>query len=194
MNALDELARRAQRGDQRASAELFRKLTPLIRWRVRRFNGADFDELFQAGSEGFMHALRTWKPGSGSSFKVWMMWWVRAYAGRASSQHLERSGSERPLEVENEEGEALEAFVSDQGIAAEEMTDDLWRRQTKGIIDGMKDRRFAVVLQERMRGLSLQEVANSHRQQLGVKSNGREWVRQLEAKALRKARFLARAC
>lgn len=186
------LALAAKAGDAKAKDELFRRHTPLVKWLAYRFTGPDHDELFSAGCLGWMHALRTWKPAR-ASFKTWMTFWVRAYAGRATVVYLRRSATERSLYVTNDDGDTGERDYSDEGLLADELIDALWRRQAHGIIDGLKDRRLAIVLQGRMRGQSLEEVANQNRAALGVRSNGREWVRQLEARALKRATLLARA-
>lgn len=191
----NELARAAQRGDRQASNELFRRLVPLVKHVAFRYVGLDRDELFQAGSLGFMHALRTWRPKR-SAFKTWMVWWIRAYAGRARKMYAKRAQLELPMVLpglRGDDGEPMEGDHGDDGACADEMTDGLWRRQAHGLIDGMADRRYSVVLKGRMRGETLEEIAEGNRKVLGIKSNGREWVRQLEQRGLEKAAKLARA-
>lgn len=189
------LALAAQRGDMMAKDKLFRHFAALVKYLAFRFTGPDKDELFAAGCEGWLRALRSWNPRKGSGFKAWVAWWVNAYAGRATRVHLYRRSHEFGLEVRSTDGELFEHDASDEGVGAEEMTDALWRSQAHGIIDGMKDRRLAIVLQQRMRGLTLGEIAKLDGRLLGKKSgnSSHEWVRQLEVKGLRKARALARA-
>lgn len=192
-----ELAIAAKGGDMKAREQLFRQHAALVKWISFKFHGPDMDDLFAAGSEGWMHALRTWNPKGKAGIKMWVTLWVRAYAGRATRVHLYRKSHEMPfvLPSANSDGEALEADASDDGIGVEEMTDDLWRRQAHGIIDSMKDRRLAVVLQDRMRGYTLEEIGVRRGREL--RTNGtkgaREWVRRLEQLALNRAKAIARA-
>lgn len=188
------LALAAQRGDMAAKNELFRHQRHLVKWIVNRYHGPDPEDLFSAGCEGWLRALRSWRPRKGTNFRTWLTFWVRAYASRLTKVWLNQKDREVGFEIQGEE-ESLEHDIGDEGLGAEEMTDGLWRRQANGILDGMRDRRLAIVLQERMKGHTLDTIARTHGRKIGVKvrSNGREWVRQLEMRALVKARALVRA-
>lgn len=188
------MAKAAQRGDAAARAALFKKNAALVKFIAHRFHGPDPDDLFQAACLGWMHALRTWRPNGGANFQTWMTFWARAYSGRMTKVWLKRGRIEREPVVRDENGAWVEVDVSDDGDGADGLFDGLVARQAQGIVDGMKDRRLAIVLQERMRGHTLDEVARRNTKALGLVpgGQGRESVRKLELRAVAKARALVR--
>lgn len=76
----DELIKRWQQdGDERARDILLRRYKTFLREEAFRATrvGLDFDDAFQMGAMGFLHALDKYEFGHGTSLKTYARHWVR---------------------------------------------------------------------------------------------------------------------
>ena len=91
----DELARRAQAGDDAAREELIRRLLPLVHATARRYQteGLEQADLLQEGIVGLLRALQRFDPGRGVPFAAFATWWIRQSLQEARSDFM------RPLRL-----------------------------------------------------------------------------------------------
>ncbi len=175
------LVLRAQRGDAKARNELWKFSERLVRYQCRSYSGIDIDDMMQNAAIGWLYALKRWRPNGGLKFMSYMSMWAKAFAGR--SAYIGRRTVSRESSPSRKELTPYEP--SDNGDFEDSFIEQLARRQVLSIVDGLKDRRLVMVLRERMAGSLLREVAQKYGPQLHCNGrNGREWVRQLERRAL----------
>jgi len=86
----DELARRAQVGDDAAREELIRRLLPLVHATARRYQteGLEQADLLQEGIVGLLRALQRFDPGRGVPFAAFATWWIRQALQEARSDFM----------------------------------------------------------------------------------------------------------
>jgi RNA polymerase sigma factor (sigma-70 family) len=86
----DELARRAQVGDDAAREELIRRLLPLVHSTARRYQteGLEQADLLQEGIVGLLRALQRFEPGRGVPFAAFATWWIRQSLQEARSDFM----------------------------------------------------------------------------------------------------------
>jgi len=86
----DELARRAQAGDDAAREELIRRLLPLVHATARRFQteGLEQADLLQEGVVGLLRALQRYDPARGVPFAAFATWWIRQSLQEARSDFM----------------------------------------------------------------------------------------------------------
>ena len=86
----DELARRAQVGDDAAREELIRRLLPLVHATARRYQteGLEQADLLQEGIVGLLRALQRFDPGRGVPFAAFATWWIRQSLQEARSDFM----------------------------------------------------------------------------------------------------------
>jgi RNA polymerase sigma factor (sigma-70 family) len=86
----DELARRAQAGDDAAREELIRRLLPLVHSTARRYRteGLEQADLLQEGIVGLLRALQRFDPGRGVPFAAFATWWIRQSLQQARSDFM----------------------------------------------------------------------------------------------------------
>ena len=91
----DELARRAQAGDDAAREELIRRLLPLVHSTARRYQteGLEQADLLQEGIVGLLRALQRFDPDRGVPFAAFATWWIRQSLQEARSDFM------RPLRL-----------------------------------------------------------------------------------------------
>jgi RNA polymerase sigma factor (sigma-70 family) len=91
----DELARRAQGGDDAAREELIRRLLPLVHSTARRYRteGLEQADLLQEGIVGLLRALERFDPARGVPFAAFATWWIRQSLQEARSDFI------RPLRL-----------------------------------------------------------------------------------------------
>src|SRR5438876_5844604 len=73
------LARRAQKGDEKAADRLVTANLRFVISYVKRFqgHGLDLSELVAIGNEGLLKAVRKFDPAHGVKFISYAVWWVR---------------------------------------------------------------------------------------------------------------------
>src|SRR5260370_27691364 len=73
------LARRAQRGDERAAERLVTANLRFVISYVKKYqgHGLDLSELVAIGNEGLLKAVRKFDPDQGVKFISYAVWWVR---------------------------------------------------------------------------------------------------------------------
>jgi RNA polymerase sigma factor (sigma-70 family) len=86
----DELARRAQAGDDAAREELIRRLLPLVHATARRYRteGLEQADLLQEGIVGLLRALQRYDPARGVPFVAFATWWIRQSLQEARSDFM----------------------------------------------------------------------------------------------------------
>src|ERR1051325_6158684 len=86
----DELARRAQAGDDAAREELIRRLLPLVHSTARRYRteGLEQADLLQEGIVGLLRALQRFDPARGVPFAAFATWWIRQSLQEARSDFM----------------------------------------------------------------------------------------------------------
>ena len=86
----DELARRAQVGDDAAREELIRRLLPLVHATARRYQteGLEQVDLLQEGIVGLLRALQRFDPERGVPFAAFATWWIRQALQEARSDFM----------------------------------------------------------------------------------------------------------
>jgi RNA polymerase sigma factor (sigma-70 family) len=86
----DELARRAQAGDDGAREELIRRLLPLVHATARRYQteGLEQADLLQEGTVGLLRALQRFDPQRGVPFAAFATWWIRQSLQEARSDFM----------------------------------------------------------------------------------------------------------
>jgi RNA polymerase sigma factor (sigma-70 family) len=86
----DELACRAQRGDDTAREELIRRLLPLVHSTARRYRteGLEQADLLQEGIVGLLRALQRFDPTRGVPFAAFATWWIRQSLQEARSDFM----------------------------------------------------------------------------------------------------------
>jgi RNA polymerase sigma factor (sigma-70 family) len=86
----DDLARRAQVGDDAAREELIRRLLPLVHSTARRYQteGLEQADLLQEGIVGLLRALQRFEPGRGVPFAAFATWWIRQSLQEARSDFM----------------------------------------------------------------------------------------------------------
>jgi RNA polymerase sigma factor (sigma-70 family) len=86
----DELARRAQAGDDAAREELIQRLLPLVHSTARRYRteGLEQADLLQEGIAGLLRALQRFDPARGVPFAVFATWWIRQSLQEARSDFI----------------------------------------------------------------------------------------------------------
>jgi RNA polymerase sigma factor (sigma-70 family) len=86
----DELARRAQAGDDAAREELIQRLLPLVHSTARRYRteGLEQDDLLQEGIVGLLRALQRFDPARGVPFAAFATWWIRQSLQEARSDFI----------------------------------------------------------------------------------------------------------
>jgi RNA polymerase sigma factor (sigma-70 family) len=86
----DELARRAQTGDDAAREELIRRLLPLVHSTARRYRteGLEQADLLQEGIVGLLRALQRYDPERGVPFAAFATWWIRQSLQEARSDFM----------------------------------------------------------------------------------------------------------
>lgn len=86
----DELARRAQVGDDAAREELIRRLLPLVHATARRYQteGLEQADLLQEGVVGLLRALQRYDPARGVPFAAFATWWIRQSLQEARSDFM----------------------------------------------------------------------------------------------------------
>jgi RNA polymerase sigma factor (sigma-70 family) len=86
----DELARRAQAGDDAAREELIRRLLPLVHSTARRYRteGLEQADLLQEGITGLLRALQRFDPARGVPFAAFATWWIRQSLQEARSDFM----------------------------------------------------------------------------------------------------------
>jgi RNA polymerase sigma factor (sigma-70 family) len=86
----DELARRAQTGDDPAREELIRRLLPLVHATARRYQteGLEQADLLQEGIVGLLRALQRYDPARGVPFAAFATWWIRQSLQEARSDFM----------------------------------------------------------------------------------------------------------
>jgi RNA polymerase sigma factor (sigma-70 family) len=86
----DELARRAQAGDDAAREELIRRLLPLVHATARRYQteGLEQADLLQEGIVGLLRALQRFDPGHSVPFAAFATWWIRQSLQEARSDFM----------------------------------------------------------------------------------------------------------
>ena len=79
LDELDNLARRARAGDQRAREELIERMLPLVNSIARGYRTAGLEraDLVQEGCVGILRALRRFDPDRGVPFSVYAALWIR---------------------------------------------------------------------------------------------------------------------
>jgi RNA polymerase primary sigma factor len=86
----DELARRAQTGDDAAREELIRRLLPLVHSTARRYRteGLEQADLLQEGIVGLLRALQRYDHARGVPFAGFATWWIRQSLQEARSDFM----------------------------------------------------------------------------------------------------------
>jgi RNA polymerase sigma factor (sigma-70 family) len=86
----DELARRAQAGDDASREELIRRLLPLVHSTARRYQteGLEQADLLQEGIVGLLRALHRFDPERGVPFAAFATWWIRQSLQEARSDFM----------------------------------------------------------------------------------------------------------
>jgi len=86
----DDLARRAQAGDDAAREELIRRLLPLVHATARRYRteGLEQADLLQEGIVGLLRALQRYDPARGVPFAAFATWWIRQSLQEARSDFM----------------------------------------------------------------------------------------------------------
>ena len=86
----DELARRAQAGDDAAREELIGRLLPLVHSTARRYRteGLEQADLLQEGIVGLLRALQRYDPARGVPFAAFATWWIRQSLQEARSDFM----------------------------------------------------------------------------------------------------------
>jgi RNA polymerase sigma factor (sigma-70 family) len=86
----DELARRAQAGDDASREELIRRLMPLVHSTARRYQteGLEQVDLLQEGIVGLLRALQRYDPERGVPFAAFATWWIRQSLQEARSDFM----------------------------------------------------------------------------------------------------------
>ena len=86
----DELARRAQAGDDAAREQLIERLLPLVHSTARRYQteGLEQVDLLQEGIVGLLRALQRFDPQRGVPFAAFATWWIRQSLQEARSDFM----------------------------------------------------------------------------------------------------------
>jgi RNA polymerase sigma factor (sigma-70 family) len=86
----DELARRAQAGDDAAREALIQRLLPLVHATARRYQteGLEQADLLQEGIVGLLRALQRFDPEHGVPFAAFATWWIRQSLQEARSDFM----------------------------------------------------------------------------------------------------------
>ncbi len=118
------LARRAQKGDERAAERLVTANLRFVISYVKKYqgHGLDLSELVAIGNEGLLKAVRKFDPDQGVKFISYAVWWVRQAVLKALAEQT-RSVRIPPHGVRNEFDPLIrvelldrfqEAFVADR--------------------------------------------------------------------------------
>jgi len=193
IGGLDELAI-AAKTNAAAKAKLFRECEPLIKsvaFECQRLNGADWNDVFQEASLGFLRAVELYRVGE-SSFLTYAKLWIHVKASRTGTIHHQGQRVRHPAqfhesldaEVEGSGGLLLRDLVG--GVEADQHA-ALERQHRNEVLMSLLRRlppRERKLCEMRLEGATLREVGEA----IGV---SHEWVRKIEKQTLDKLRSFA---
>src|SRR5256712_1394484 len=111
------LARRAQRGDERAAERLVAANLRFVISYVKRFqgHGLDLAELVAIGNEGLLKAVRKFDPAHGVKFISYAVWWVRQCVLKALAEQT------RTVRIPLNQNAALLRMAKVEGLLSQEL-------------------------------------------------------------------------
>ena len=199
-----ELAKRIERGDQRAKDRMIESNLRLVVSNAKRYRGMGlpFLDLIQEGILGLIRAVEKFDWRRGFKFSTYATWWIRQAMQRAL-QHQARTirvpvhVAQEPISLETpigeEEDSHLGDFIEDRSIMnpAESVTFSNLREITDEVLATLTPREEKVI---KMR-FGLGNTGSEHTlEEVGQHfAVTRERIRQIEAKALRKLRHPSRS-
>lgn len=170
-------------GCERARRAMFDAFRPLIESRAAKYQHIDFDDVFQQACIGFCKAIDTFDLDRGNRFATHLIWQIR---GAIPSRNDTRYFRNRGLEVT-----ALDTPFDLDGntmkdLLVDPVAPDYDRRSVCRGLDAAMSRlpqRERVILTARANDTTLKTLGEHY----GV---SKEYIRQLEAKALDKLRCI----
>src|SRR5487761_2563154 len=111
------LARRAQKGDEKAAERLVTANLRLVISYVTKYqgHGLDLSELVAIGNEGLLKAVRKFDPDRGVKFISYAVWWVRQAVLKALAEQT------RSVRFPLNQNTAVVRFAKAQGLLAQEL-------------------------------------------------------------------------
>src|SRR6476659_1448287 len=111
------LARRAQRGDEKAAERLVTANLRFVISYVKKYqgHGLDLSELVAIGNEGLLKAVRKFDPDQGVKFISYAVWWVRQAVLKALAEQT------RTVRIQLNQNAALVRMSRVAGLLAQEL-------------------------------------------------------------------------
>ena len=200
--SIDELVAAVQAGDDSKLAELWDKISGLVKWKASRTMTAlellndvcrvEFDDLYQSGYFAMLSALETYKPESGS-FSSWLMYYLQTTFAETAGYRTKQGRIENaaisldePLDDEENKSRRVD-FVADGTAqdAMESIEEQEYQKQLHEALEAalaeIPEKQGQVLRLRYFQKQTLGEAGES----LGVSV---ERVRQMEQKGLRTLR------
>src|SRR5690242_2296142 len=111
------LARRAQRGDEKAAERLVTANLRFVISYVKKYqgHGLDLSELVAIGNEGLLKAVKKFDPDQGVKFISYAVWWVRQAVLKALAEQT------RSVRIPLNQNSALIRMSRAEGFLAQEL-------------------------------------------------------------------------
>src|SRR5919198_894127 len=173
------LARRVQRGDERAAERLVTANLRFVISYVKKYqgHGLDLSELVAIGNEGLLKAVRKFDPDHGVKFISYAVWWVRQAVLKALAEQT------RSVRIPLNQNSALVRMSRAKGFLAQELgrepTDEEIAIALNDSVDNILSLYYG--LEEGSEALTLEKIGAL----LGVT---RERIRQIRERAFEKLR------
>ena len=138
----EELAVKAQAGDAQSMERLFLQVRRLIfhdlrkyRWALTRDRAIDWDDLEQAGAEGFLYAVEKYRPEEGTKFSTVLGFGIKhklrylLHLGERQRAHVGSVSLDEPLSGEDEEFTRADLLIDENAKDPEEAAVDADTRE-----------------------------------------------------------------
>lgn len=138
----EELAVKAQAGDEKSREQLFLQVRRLIlhdlrkyRWALTRDRAIDWGDLEQAGAEGFLYAVDKYRPEDGAKFSTALGFGIKhkmrhlLHIGERQRAHVGTISLDEPLGSEDEEFTRADLLADDNAQDPEEAAVDADTRE-----------------------------------------------------------------
>ena len=200
----EELVAAIQNGDQGRMAELWERVTGLVKWKARHImtalegssgRGVEYEDLCQSGYIALADAVESFDPAAGAVFSTWFMYHLKtAYA--TATGYRTKTGQNEPLDNAlsldkplNDEPDcaAFGDLIPDTKATATllDIEEQLWRKQLHEAMDAALatlPEEFADMIRLRhYQGMTCAEAGE-------LRSMTSEHARQMENKAIRQLR------
>lgn len=206
----EELVSKIQRGDTGAIGALWDNVCLLVRKMAGRFHrategrgGLEVEDLEQVGYLAMVNAAETYSPEKEAKFSTWLCIYLRKYFQEASGRrYMDTRGNFMPKDalnacislnapVDDEEETELMEITADPAANMESVEEKIWHEQLRDALDNA----LSAIPGDLAEILRLRNYERLTLDEIGERWQvGRERIRQLEDKAIRKLREPKLAC